>query len=135
MTYRMWSTLLEEGPEDAPWIPLIQSQIVQVARAAGIQLSPKTLPGPSFEHAKEATELSVENRTGMIRGMVTSLSDRLETDGGSPTEWAQLIHAYGVLGEQGSANTIWHKAKETFKNDPEAMALLTEAARSAEIIN
>ena len=26
MTYRMWSTLLEEGPEGAPWIQLIQSQ-------------------------------------------------------------------------------------------------------------
>lgn len=135
MTYRMWSALLEEGPEDAPWIPLIQSQIVQVARAAGIQLSPTTLPGPSFEHVLKATDLSVEDGAEMIRVMITSLSDRLTTDGGTPAEWARLIHAYGVLGEQGSANTVWRNAKETFKNDPEALALLTEAARSAEIIN
>jgi cytochrome c-type biogenesis protein CcmH len=135
MTYRMWSTLLEEGPEDAPWIPLIQSQIVQVARAAGIRLSPKTLINPSIEYLRNTTELSTENDAGMIRGMVASLSNRLTTEGGTPTEWAKLIRSYGVLGERSSANTVWHDAKEIFKDNPEAMALLTEAARTAEIIN
>ena len=135
MTYRMWSTLLEEGPEDAPWIPLIQSQIVQVARAAGIRLSPKTLINPSIEYLRNTTELSTENDAGMIRGMVASLSNRLATEGGTPTEWAKLIRSYGVLGERSSANTVWHDAKEIFKDNPEAMALLTEAARTAEIIN
>ena len=135
MTYRMWSTLLEEGPEDAPWIPLIQSQIVHVARAAGIRLSPKTLISPSIEYLRDTTKLSTEGDAGMIRGMVASLSNRLATEGGTPTEWAKLIRSYGVLGERSSANAVWHDAKEIFKDIPEAMSLLTEAARTAEIIN
>lgn len=135
VAYRMWSALLEEGPEDAPWIPLIQSQIVQVARAAGIPLTTQTLPGPSTEDIKNANEMSPEDRENMIRGMVAGLSDRLATEGGTPTEWARLIRAYGVLGERGSANTVWQEARETFKDNPEAMTLLSEAARAAEIIN
>lgn len=135
VAYRMWSALLEEGPEDAPWIPLIQSQIVQVARAAGIPLTTQTLPGPSAEDVENANEMSTADREEMIRGMVAGLSDRLATEGGTPTEWARLIRAYGVLGERGSANTVWNEAKETFKDNAEAMTLLTEAARAAEIVN
>lgn len=135
VAYRMWSALLEEGPQNAPWIPLIQSQIVQVARAAGIPLTTQTLPGPSSDDIENASEMSDADRENMIRGMVAGLSDRLATEGGTPTEWARLIRAYGVLGERGSANTVWQEAKETFKNDPNAMTLLTEAARAAEIIN
>lgn len=135
VAYRMWSALLEEGPEDAPWMPLIQSQIVQVARAAGIPLTTQTLPGPTSEDVENANEMSTEDRADMIRGMVAGLSDRLATEGGTPTEWARLIRAYGVLGERGSANAVWQEARETFKNNAEAMTLLTEAARAAEILN
>jgi cytochrome c-type biogenesis protein CcmH len=93
------------------------------------------LINPSIEYLRNTTELSTENDVGMIRGMVASLSNRLATEGGTPTEWAKLIRSYGVLGERSSANTVWHDAKEIFKDNPEAMALLTEAARTAEIIN
>ena len=135
VAYRMWAGLLEEGPEDAPWIPLIQSQIGQVARAAGISLSNQSLPGPSAEDVESATQMAPEDRQAMIRGMVGGLAERLATDGGTPTEWARLIRAYGVLGERGNANSIWLEAKETFKNNNEAMILLQEAARAAEVIN
>lgn len=135
VAYRMWAGLLEEGPEDAPWIPLIQSQIGQVARAAGISLSNQSLPGPSAEDVERATQMAPEDRQAMIRGMVGGLAERLATDGGTPTEWARLIRAYGVLGERGNANSIWLEAKETFKNNNEAMILLQEAARAAEVIN
>jgi cytochrome c-type biogenesis protein CcmH len=135
VAYRMWSGLLEEGPADAPWIPLIHAQIPQVARAAGISLSQQSLPGPSAEDVENANQMSAEDRQNMIRGMVGGLANRLATEGGTPTEWARLIRAYGVLGERANANTIWQEAKETFKNDAEAMNLLTEAARAAEVIN
>lgn len=135
VAYRMWAGLLEEGPEDAPWIPLIQSQIGQVARAAGISLSAQSLPGPSAEDVENATQMAPEDRQAMIRGMVGGLAERLATDGGTPTEWARLIRAYGVLDERGKANAIWLEAKETFKTNAEAMVLLQEAARAAEVIN
>ncbi len=135
VAYRMWAGLLEEGPENAPWIPLIQSQIGQVARAAGISLSAQNLPGPSAEDVENATQMAPEDRKAMIRGMVGGLAERLATDGGTPTEWARLIRAYGVLGERGKANAIWLEAKETFETNNDAMILLQEAARAAEVIN
>ncbi|WGI21039.1 c-type cytochrome biogenesis protein CcmI [Amylibacter sp. IMCC11727] len=135
VAYRMWAGLLEEGPADAPWIPLIQSQLPQVARAAGIPLTSQPQSGPSQEDIENANQMSDADRQNMIRGMVSGLADRLATDGGTPAEWARLIRAYGVLGERGNANAIWTEAKETFKDNADAMTVLTEAARAAEIIN
>jgi hypothetical protein len=39
------------------------------------------------------------------------------------------------LGETGQANAIWQEAKTVFAKRPEAIALLAEAARAAEIAN
>ena len=41
----------------------------------------------------------------ILNGMVSRLSERLSTDGGSPNEWARLINALGVLGEIQSAKS------------------------------
>ena len=135
VAYRMWSGLLEEGPPDAPWIPLIQSQIGQVARAAGIPMTDPLLTGPSTQDIENAQDLSPGERQEMIRNMVSGLADRLATEGGSPVEWARLIRAYGVLGETGKANAIWQEAQAVFGDKPDAMNVLREAARAAEIIN
>lgn len=133
IAYRMWQGLLDEGPKDAPWIPLIQAQIGSVARAAGISPANRNAPGPTSEDVQNAQEMSEEDRQDMIRSMVAGLSERLASEGGSPSEWARLIRAYGVLGETGKANTIWTEAKEKFDADPKALKLLHEAARAAEV--
>ena len=135
VAYRMWSGLLDEGPEDAPWIAAIRQDIVAVARAAGVTLAPNDLPGPNSEDIANAQDMSSEDRLDMIQSMVAGLSERLATEGGSASEWARLIRAYGVLEETGSANTIWTEAKTVFASDPAAIALLLEAARAAEIAN
>ncbi|MGB0440935.1 MAG: c-type cytochrome biogenesis protein CcmI, partial [Paracoccaceae bacterium] len=106
-----------------------------VARAAGIPLTASTAPGPTAEQVEGAQDMSPEDRQAMIKSMVSGLADRLATDGGTPVEWARLIRAYGVLGETGNANAIWLEAKETFASNEDAMSILREAARAAEIIN
>jgi len=133
IAYRMWQGLLEEGPKDAPWIPLIQAQIGQVARAAGISITNENAPGPTSEDIQNAQTMSPEERKNMIRGMVGGLSERLTSEGGTASEWARLIRAYGVLEETGKANTAWSMAKEIFAPDLDALRLLLEAAQSAEI--
>ena len=96
---RLWENLLNEGPENAPWIPLIKDQIIDIARLAGVNLSEDQLPGPNSEQIDSAKNMSDQERMEMIQGMVTSLSNRLATEGGSVNEWARLIRALGVLGE------------------------------------
>ncbi len=135
IAYRMWQGLLDEGPDDAPWIPLIQAQIGTVARAAGISLANRNAPGPTAEQVQSAQGMSEEDRQDMIRGMVAGLSERLAQEGGSPTEWARLIRAYGVLGETGKASAIWNEAVEDFAGNDDALRLLREAARAAEVAN
>jgi cytochrome c-type biogenesis protein CcmH len=130
-TYSLWSGLLEEGPADAPWISVIESQIEAVAAEAGI--TPSTLNGPSADQVNAAGDMSDEERTEMIGGMVAQLSERLATEGGTAEEWARLIRAYGVLGETGKASEIWNEAKEVFADSPSDIAALLEAARDAEV--
>ncbi len=127
IAYQMWSGLLAEGPEDAPWIAPIRGQIEALARAAGVD--PATaLRGPTAKDIENAGEMSADDRQQMIRSMVAGLAERLSTEGGSPEEWARLIRAYGVLGELDKAALIWTEAKQTFADDPAAMSLLTPVA-------
>jgi len=133
VAYRMWKGLLDEGPKDAPWMPLIQAQIGSVARAAGIQIPTQNAPGPNAEQVRNAQSMSEEDRQQMIRGMVAGLSERLNADGGTAAEWARLIRAYGILGETAKADAAWKMAKQAHGQDADAMRVLQEAAQAAEI--
>lgn len=133
VAYRLWEGLLKEGPQDAAWIPLIKSQIDDVARLAGINMSNQPLPGPTTDQINAASGMTKEDRKKMIRGMVAGLGERLATNGGTMNEWARLIRALGVLGETARASEIWNEAKDVFSDNPKALNLLLEAAQAAEI--
>ena len=133
VAYRLWEGLLKEGPQDAAWIPLIKSQIDDVARLAGINMSNQPLPGPTTDQINAASEMTKEDRKKMIQGMVAGLGERLATNGGTMNEWARLIRALGVLGETARASEIWNEAKDVFSDNPKALNLLLEAAQAAEI--
>lgn len=140
LAYREWAATLRDGPAGAPWVEGIQGQIEEMAFRAGVQYQPiipggggatPTLPGPSAADMQAASELSPEERQDMIRGMVSSLSDRLATEGGSAEEWARLIGALAVLGESDRASTVYREARGAFASDAEALALLDTIAAQA----
>ena len=131
VAHRLWSGLLAEGPASAPWIPLINAQIGDVARAAGIE----TAPGPDAADVAAAADMSDTDRQDMIRGMAEGLGERLATEGGSADEWARLIRALGVLGETGRASAIWKEAQGVFAGKQDALATLHAAAQAAEVAN
>lgn len=138
-TFQLWSKLLTEGPEEAPWIAPIRQGIDDIAWLAGREYtqpearssSAPALAGPSAEDIENAGEMTAEERQDMIRGMVSRLSDRLATEGGSPEEWSRLIGAYGILGETDRANAIWTEAQTRFADRPEALATVREGAKRA----
>lgn len=130
---RLWENLLNEGPENAPWIPLIKDQIIDIARLAGVNLSEDQLPGPNSEQIDSAKNMSNQERMEMIQGMVTSLSNRLATEGGSVNEWARLIRALGVLGETTSASNIWKEAQNVFSKSAKDLEILQKAAKAAKV--
>ena len=133
VTLRLWENLLNEGPDDAPWIPLIKEQIVDVARLVGVNLAQDQLPRPTSEQINSAETMSDVDRKEMIQGMVSSLSNRLANEGGTVNEWARLIRALGVLGETANASKIWIEAQTIFERNSSDIEILREAARAAKV--
>lgn len=135
IAYRMWSGLLDEGPQDAPWIAPIKAQIGAVARAAGISRIDPNPPGPSARDVENAQSMSDEDRDQMVRSMVDRLSERLATQGGEPTEWARLINALTVLGETENARAIWEEATQKYAGNDQALRVINDAAAQAGFAN
>lgn len=133
--FRTLRALMEEGPPDAPWVAPIRQQIEELAWRAGVnyELPPQVDIGPSAADIAASQDMSPEERTRMIMGMVEGLSERLTTEGGLPEEWAQLIRALGVLDEKSRANDVWAEAREIFAEDPSALRRLYSAAQDADI--
>ena len=133
LALRLWKRLLKSENLEAPWIPLIRDDIERLAVLAGDTKFKSPLieltPGPTAEDVDIASKMRNEERQGMIRGMVSRLSERLSTDGGSPNEWARLINALGVLGEIQSAKSAWKEAKNIFKGSPTSLEILNTAAQ------
>ena len=137
--FRIWDRLLRAGPPDAPWIPPIRAQIEEIAARAGVDYAmpdPGTgQAGPSRADIEAAGQMSAEERMQMIEGMVSSLSNRLATEGGPPTEWARLINALGVLGRGEEARGIYDEAIGVFADDPGALDLIQQAGERAGVAN
>jgi cytochrome c-type biogenesis protein CcmH len=131
MAFRLWRPLLEDSAPDAPWVEPVRQQIAQVAADAGVRYTPPTiapLAGPDAADIAAASDMTAQDRDNMVRGMVEQLSDRLASEGGTPQEWARLISALGVLGEEERASLIWAEAQEVFAGTPAALNTVRAAA-------
>ncbi|QBX33711.1 c-type cytochrome biogenesis protein CcmI [Paracoccus liaowanqingii] len=127
--FPVWRRLLEEGPENAPWIPSIRAAIIELAWLAGDdEYEPPApvaaLPGPDAEALALAEDMTPEERQEMVEGMVGRLQDRLATEGGAPEEWAQLIGSLRLLGRDEQADAILDEARQRFAEAPEALAVI-----------
>ena len=138
MAFRTWKQLLDESRPEAPWVSAIRARIEQVARLAGVQFrlarQDGAAPGPNAADMQAAGDMSQEDRTAMIRGMVGRLAGRLEEEGGTAQEWARLINAYGVLSESDKARAAWEEAARVFDGDPQGLETVRGAARQAGLI-
>ncbi len=87
--------------------------------------------GPSAGDVAAAQDMSPADRQAMIAGMVGKLADRLDTQGGTAAQWAQLINAYAVLGQTDKAKDAWAKAKAAMAGNPADMDIVRAAAEKA----
>ena len=133
LAFPIWRRLLEDGPADAPWVPVIRSEIAAVAAAAGVRYRPPEGRGPTAADIAAADGLTAEERQDMIRGMVAGLADRLATEGGPVQDWARLITSLGVLGEIERATEIADEARLVFADEQSALELIEDARSRAGI--
>lgn len=124
--FRMWRPLAD-GPADAPWMPAFRAQMPDMAARAGVDFSLPAPTGPTAADIDAAKDLTPEARAQMIAGMVDQLSERLATEGGPPDDWARLITALLVLGEDAQAETIRAEALQVFAGNATALATINAA--------
>jgi cytochrome c-type biogenesis protein CcmH len=65
-----------------------------------------------------------------IRGMVENLAQRLATSGGTPEEWARLVRALRVLGENDRVTAILGEARLKFAERADQLKLIEEAGKA-----
>lgn len=118
LAFGLWRPLAEGGESSEPWRSRARLMVESAARAGGVDY---TLPD-----APAATGVTDAD----IRAMVEGLATRLAEQGGPPEDWAQLIRALGVLGENDRARAILTEARRVFAEDP-GLALIDEAAQGA----
>lgn len=134
LSLRIWRDLIETGDPSDFHIASARAQISDAAFRAGVEYALPETRGPSFADMDAASELSAEEQEAMIGNMVAGLADRLANEGGPAQDWARLIRAYGVLGEQDAASTVWAEAQQLFVSSMRDMEILTNAARDAGVL-
>jgi cytochrome c-type biogenesis protein CcmH len=137
-TFQVWSQLWTDSRAGDPWAPFLERQLPDVAFLAGehrYEMPPLrgAEPGPDAAALEAAQDMSPEERSQMVRGMVDGLAARLATDGGPAADWARLIRALGVLGETERASAILAEAQQVFASNAADLGLLSAAAQAAGI--
>jgi cytochrome c-type biogenesis protein CcmH len=105
----VWRKMLTEAPKGAAWIAQVRESIARV--------SGKVAPGPSADDIKAAEGLTPEQRSEMIRGMVSGLAERLKSDGSDVEGWLRLLRAYMVLGDRDKAKEAASDARRALGGD------------------
>jgi cytochrome c-type biogenesis protein CcmH len=109
-----WRAMLDAAPAGAPWTDFVGAALARVTGQAAM-----TAPGPDAGDVAAAANMSGEQRTTMIRGMVERLADRLHTDGNDVDGWLRLVRAYVVLGDRDKAKDAAADARHALSKRPD----------------
>lgn len=134
LALRFWRDIIENGDPGNFHIASARAQVSDAAFRAGVEYAVPEARGPSFDQMEAASEMSPEDQQAMIGGMVSGLANRLANEGGPAQDWARLIRAYGVLGDQEAARMVWTEAQQVFVSSMRGMEILTNAARDAGVL-
>jgi len=88
-----------------------------------------TPSGPSERDMAAAAELTPQQRSEMVRGMVERLAERLKHDGSDVEGWLRLVRAYTVLGERDKAREAATEARRALAADPDKVRRVEELVK------
>ena len=119
-----WSQLVEMSPPNAPWMQIANAALADARENSGAPAAEADAgapaPGPTAADMEAAAQMAETDRQAMIRGMVTQLAERLETQPNDVEGWKRLIRSYRVLGEADRAGEAFRSASRTFGADTAA---------------
>jgi cytochrome c-type biogenesis protein CcmH len=122
----IWRALIAAAPPDAPWRDFIQRALARVGAA--------TAPGgPTEEQVAASSDLSPDQRSTMIRGMVARLAERLQNDGADVEGWMRLVRSYMVLGEPDKARAAVADARRALADDVAKLRRLDDLVKGLKL--
>ena len=110
-----WRALLAGLAADDPSRAALAGEIAAVTRAGGLPPARQTAPA--------------QPDAAQIRGMVEGLAARLGTTTDDPQGWVRLVRAWSVLGETARRDAALANARALYKDQPDILKALDEAAR------
>jgi cytochrome c-type biogenesis protein CcmH len=119
----VWHDLLAQAPPGAPWTEFIRRALARVEPGTS------SARGPSEQDMAAASELTPEQRTAMVRGMVERLAERLKQDGSDVDGWLRLVRAYAVLGDRDKARAAASDARRALAPEPDKVRKLDELVK------
>lgn len=130
---QIWRAMLARAPANAPFRPLVQESLARVDKnepPKGIAVEPKApQPGPTTEDMAAAQQLTPEQRTQMVRGMVDRLAERLKSDTADFDGWLRLVRAYVVMGDADKAREALVNARNAIGSDDDKRKRLDDLAK------
>jgi cytochrome c-type biogenesis protein CcmH len=121
---RRWRAMLDDAPAGAAWVGFVRAALGRVTGEPVAEAA-----GPSDEDAAAAANMSDEQRTAMIRGMVGRLADRLHAQGGDVEGWLRLVRAYTVLGDRDKAKDAAADARHALASRPDDLKRIDELVK------
>lgn len=122
----IWTKLLAEAPESAPWAQALRERI---AALPGGPTAPQGSTEPNSSLAAKIQAMPEAERGSAIRGMVDRLASRLAQNGQDLEGWLRLVRAYAVLNESDKARSALNDAKRNLAGDATAIARIDALAR------
>ena len=123
-----WRALLADAPPGADWAGFVRESLARVDPAA----VPATRPGPSQAEMAAANDMTPDQRSSMIQGMVARLAERLKRDSSDVDGWVMLVRSYSVLGVADQARAAAAEARRALASEPDKLRYFDETiAREA----
>ena len=127
-----WTALEADSAPDAPWLPALRTRIAESAAALGIETEERAPLGPSAEDIDAASTMDADDRTAMIRGMVTGLAERIAAEPDDLDGWLMLARSYTVLEEPRNAADAYARAAALAPGDTTVLLDYGEALLAAQ---
>lgn len=119
----IWRDMLKDAPKDAPWRPLVEHSLAQLAGGTAA-------PELSNEAIAASNDMTAAQRAEMIGGMVARLAARLKENGDDVDGWLRLVRAYQVLGQPDKAKQAILDARQAIGGSPDRLRALNDALKN-----
>ncbi len=118
-----WRAMLDTAPANAPWADFVRAALARITD------EPAAAPGPGAGDVAAAANMTDEQRTQMVRGMVQRLADRLHADGNDVDGWLRLVRAYAVLGDRDKAKGAAADARRALSDHPDEIRQIDDLVK------